>query len=229
MTIAISEHLPAIVWILIEYGYNVDKRFQWGETPLEMAIRTHSTECAMVLLRWGCRLTLKDKKKPSYFTMACVEGLTPVIKLLVDLNPSFLQVEWLRNNKQLPLALYKQPELCEWLQEESENVRSLSQLCNAKIVRYLGKYCFKKLDKLPLPDKLKEPMKFNKYFTGKIVERKYREKSLFTKECPFDCDSNCKRPQCPEIEFSDSGSEFEGYTDSDSDENDRNEQSHNNT
>jgi hypothetical protein len=217
MTLAISEHLPAMVWILTQYGYNIDKRFQWGETPLEMAMRVHSEECAMVLLRWGCSLVLKDKTKPSYFHMACSEGLECVIRFLIDLNPHFMHEGWLKSG-QIPLALYKREELYKWLVNESTQVKPLVKLCNAKIVRLLGRFSLKKLDKLPIPDTLKEPMRFEHYFKGKFVERKYREKTLYSNDCPFDCSYLCVRQQCPDIEFSDSGSEYEGYTDSETED-----------
>ena len=202
-----------MVEILMEYGYSIDRRYQWGETPLEMALRVHAEECALVMLNWGCSWKQKSSKKNSYFYMACHEGLCTITRYLIEVNPHFLQETWLKEGQQ-PVAMYKKQQFYEWLSEISSHPFSLKDLCRARILRALGKYPMTKVEKLPLPESIQESLKLRKYFTGKQTERKYRKKSLFTKECPFDCIPICLRPQCPDIEFSDSASEFEGYTES---------------
>ena len=215
MTIAISEDLPIMVRLLIEFGYRIDKRFDWGETPLEMASRMHAEDCALTMVVWGASLKQKNRKNPSFFTMACEEGLLRLLRLLVDVNPLFLNEKWVQRRK-IPLALYREEETCEWIFERASNPFSLKHLCFAKIFRSIGKWPIANVDKLPLPQQLREPMKFQQYFTGPLIEKKYQEKTIYTRECPFDCQAICDlAPQCHPIEFSDSGSEYELDIDSD--------------
>ena len=200
MTVAIARHLPAMCRLLIEFGYRMNGRFSWGETCLEMAIRYHSQYCAMTLIHWGCSVTRKSSV--SYFTLAANEGLTELIKFLAELYPHFLGEEWVRQ-KQPPLALYRVPEFYTWLFQLAESPRSLQVLCRAKIFRYLGKYPCNKVDKIPLPPSLKEPLFFKQYFPDKV----YFHKTLDKGECPFDCLSSCMNEQCPRLDFSDSASD----------------------
>lgn len=218
MTVAVSEDLPLMVRLLIEFGYRIDKRFDWGETPLEMASRRHAEDCALIMVVWGASLKLKDRKKPSYFTLACEEGMLRLLRLLIDLNPLFLNERWVQQRR-IPLALYRQPQTVDYIFQAASQPRPLTALCYAKIFRSIGKWPIANVDKLPLPAKLREPMKFEQYFTGRLVGRQYTRKTLDTRECPYDCGVHCDRyPQCPVIEFSDSGSEFELDVDSGPDE-----------
>ena len=57
LTIAIEHHNAAMVKILIEHGYKLDRPYRWGEMPIQQAIALHSQECAMTLAYWGCDLT----------------------------------------------------------------------------------------------------------------------------------------------------------------------------
>ena len=42
MTVAIEQHNALSVRMLIQHGYNMNKRFKWGETPLDMCLRCGS-------------------------------------------------------------------------------------------------------------------------------------------------------------------------------------------
>ena len=209
LTVAIREDMPLMVRLLIEFGYRLDKRFEWGETPLEMAIRLHHEDCALTMVIWGASLKQKDRKKPSFFTLACSEGLHRLIQLLIDLKPDFLNEKWVLNRK-VPLAMYRDPCVAEEIFSLAKQPRSLRQWCISKIFRYIGKWPVANVDKLPLPVDIRNEMKFEKYFSVPLVERKYVKRDVFARDCPYDCAVVCDRaPQCPVIEFSDSGSEFE--------------------
>ena len=201
MTIAIEQHNPLMCKILIEFGYKMDVKFKWGETPLEMAIKFHSEECALTLVQWGCSIA-SQKDKPSYFYMAASEGLTDLIKLLIELHPYFLNEEWVKAKK-LPLALYQKENFCNWLYEAARNARSLQALCRAKIYQYLGKYPCSKITRLPLPSKLQLQLTHAYLVQNKM----YSGKTLYTEECPFDCPSSCFKMQCPVLDFDSSDSD----------------------
>lgn len=209
MTIAIREDLPLMVRLLIEFGYRIDKRFEWGETPLEMAIRLHNEDCALIIVVWGANLKQRDRKRPSFFSLACSEGLHRLRSLLIDLKPDFLNEKWVLN-RQVPLAMYHDQETAEEIFDMAKQPRSLRDWCISKIFRSIGKWPVANVDKLPLPADVRNEMKFEKYFRGALVERKYVKRDVFARDCPYDCAVVCDRaPQCPVLDFSDSGSEFE--------------------
>ena len=216
MTLAISHHLPLMAKLLIEFGFKLDRAFEWKELPLEMAIRVHSEECAMTLVHWGCDIRRNPKRLPklhipawlkakeSFFKMAADEGLTNLMKLMIELNPQFLQEDWMVANK-APLALYTKPEFFTWLFEMRKNPPRLTQICKAWIFYHVGSYPSHRIKKLPVPEKLKSSLEFTYHFP----EKWYCRKTLEANECPFECTSLCLNAQCPELDFSDSGSEFD--------------------
>ena len=207
MTVAIEHQNPAMVKMLIEYGYKMNKRYQWKETPLSQAINLHSEECAMTLVHQGC--TLKKKKGHSYFYMAVDEKLIRLVKFMAAVNPNFLQEKWVKNNE-WPVSIYHRPDMIEWLAKESQQVRKLRQLCRAKIFTYLGKYGPYKLDKLKLPEELKDYVAYNSH----VKEDFFKQHPLnVTGECPIDCPAICTRKYCPPIEVSSSESDSEEIDD----------------
>ena len=131
-----------------------------------------------------------------------------LMKLMIDVHPRFLQEDWVVANV-TPLALYRKPRFCSWMFELRKNPPSLSQLVKSWIFYYMGTYPPHKVKKLQLPDKLKTFLEFTEHFPAKM----YRRRTLNSDDCPFDCTSLCLNQQCPEIDISDSGSEFEGSGD----------------
>ena len=209
MTIAIRENLPLMTRLLIEFGYRIDKRFDWGETPLEMAIRLHHEDCALIMVVWGASLKQKDRKKPSFFNLACSENMQRLLRLLLELKPEYLNEQWVQQ-RHIPLALNREPETVDYIFKMAAQPRSLRSWCIAKIFRYIGKWPVANVDKLPLPQSIRNEMKFPQYFKGALIERKYVKQDVYARDCPYDCAVVCDRaPQCPILDFSDSGSEFE--------------------
>ena len=120
------------------------------------------------------------------------EGLLRLCKLLLEIFPYFIYEDWVRN-KDIPVALNKHTEFCEWLFSLSKDPRSLLHICKSKIFKCLGKFACLKVDKLPLPKMLIESLKYNHHFH----ERMYKPITLETDECPFDCSPRCRRHNCP--------------------------------
>nr|KAG5712963.1 hypothetical protein BaRGS_021757 [Batillaria attramentaria] len=88
MTLAIEHHNPAMVRILIEYGYKIDRPYSLSETPPS---------------------SRGKKRRPfSAFYLAVNERLMSLARLLIDLRPGFLREEWLWQ-KDWPMALYRRP------------------------------------------------------------------------------------------------------------------------
>ncbi|XP_045192403.2 putative ankyrin repeat protein RF_0381 isoform X2 [Mercenaria mercenaria] len=208
MTVAIEHHNPAMVRLLIQYGYKMDKRYAWKETPLSQAINIHSEECAMTLVHQGCEL--KKKRGHSYFMMAVDEKLMKFAKFMAAVQPQVLQEDWVKTRK-WPVSIYHRPDIIRWLEQESDKVRSLRQLCRGRIFRLLGKYPSNKLKKLNLTEALSEYVSY----TSHVKEEFYNQKLLdLTGECPIECPAICTRKYCPPIEFS-SSSESDSSIDDD--------------
>lgn len=220
MTVAIEHHNPAMVKLLIEYGYKMDKRYAWKETPLSQAINLHSEECAMTLIQQGCEL--KKKRGHSYFLMAVDEKLMRLAKFMAAVQPQCLQEDWVKTKK-WPVSIYHRPDIIKWLEQESDKVRSLRQLCRGRIFRLLGKYPPNKVKKLKLPEALADYVSYNTH----VKEEFFNQKSLNVKgECPIDCPAICTRKYCPPIEFS-SSSESESSIDDDEIESNHADSQHN--
>lgn len=197
MTIAIHQSNAAMCRLLIQYGYKMDKKYSWKETPLEQSIKIYSEECAMTIVHWGGNLARKSE--PSYFYMAVNENLMKLAKFLAAVQPKFLGEEWIQERR-WPLSTYFRPDIHQWIVERSRKPYTLKQLCRARIFRQLGKYTLNKIDKLPIPDDLKQYLKYKEF----IKEKFYKAKNLNLDECPLDCEAWCGNRLCPPIEISDS-------------------------
>ncbi len=166
----------------------------------------------MTLVHWGCsrqppKSKHKSKRKTeqtdSYFTVAAKEGLIMLMKLMLDIDPGCLHEQWVVARSP-PLALYRRPDVCSWLWEEAQRVRTLQECARSTIWKALRTYQCERIYQLPIPDKLKHFTSLNCYFPDEI----YCKKNLDKLECPFDCLSACPQGQCPRLDFS-SGSEYE--------------------
>ena len=178
----------------------------WGETPLEQAIKIHSLESALTLLHWGCSLKRK-RKLPSFFYMAAKEKQWAVVKFLIHLWPHYLQEAWILR-QQWPVSLYRREDVRLYLLEARRQVWTLKELCRARVFRLVGKYAPVKVDKLPLPNALKDYLKFDEFVEDSFYEKIPLDKA----DCPFDCPAVCPKRDCPDLDISissDSGSEFE--------------------
>ncbi|XP_052815245.1 putative ankyrin repeat protein RF_0381 isoform X2 [Mya arenaria] len=208
MTVAIEHRNPAMVKLLVEYGYKMNKRYKWKETPLSQAINLHSEEAAMTLIQLGCELT--KKRGQSYFYMAVDEKLMRLVKFMAAVQPMFLQEPWLRG-REWPVSIYHRPDIIKWLEQESEKVRSLRQLCRGKIFRLLGKYPASKMKKLKLPEEMLVYCSYKSHVKDEFFNQ---EPLNVNGECPIDCPAICARKYCPPIEFS-SSSESDSSIDDD--------------
>lgn len=149
----------------------------------------------------------RKKKQRSYFHLALNEKQWLVVRFLIHLNPNYLQEEWLWNDK-WPVSIYRRPDVREFLKESAKTAWTLKQLCRSKVFGLVGKYAPIKMDKLPLPETLKDYLKFNEH----VKEQFYTKKPLDTVDCPFDCFAICPLRRCPDLDISvssDTDSEFE--------------------
>ena len=132
--------------------------------------------------------------------------MTDVMKFLVNVRPIECFGERWIWQKKWPLSIYRRLDVIAWLEKEAATPRTLKSLCRAEIFSLLGERPSSKCDNLPLPNNLKEFLKFTEF----VPESLYEEKPVDNVECPFDCKWTCRSPQCPKLDISSSSeSEFE--------------------
>ena len=122
--------------------------------------------CCILLLKQGYYPTLGSEKgfilDISCFHLAAMNYHSSLMRLLVAINPHFLQEKWLIN-QHFPIC-YKERlhgDFFHWLFEIRKQPPDLTQLCKSRILSQLDFYYLRegKIDKLPLPNSLREFLK----------------------------------------------------------------------
>ena len=152
--VAIQCREPKILSFLLEYCNKTDM-----EIPLPLIFReavtvAGSEECAIIALKLGYypeSIVWTDK---TYLQMAAERGSVKLMSVLVELNPQFLQEDWLTQN-QLPEYLIIHPEFVDWLIGHRKQPPCLQKLCRSVILSQLVVYYIPKVGELPLPRLLK--------------------------------------------------------------------------
>ena len=119
------------------------------------AIKESSEDCAIMFLEEGIYPQSNLPQTSSLFHIAAEKGQRKVMNLLAELNPQFLQEEWLIQKK-VPMELCKYKSYISWLIEYRKQVPSLQKLCKSSILSQLGSYYKPKIPQLPLPKSLKK-------------------------------------------------------------------------
>ena len=144
---------PHTLQTLLEYFENVALKVPLG--ALFTLGFDNSEECTVVILRHGFypvpnRMMLNC----SYFHESAIYGLIKVMCLLVELNPQYMQEEWLVNQEYIH-ALAKHPTFTSWLNEYRKHPPTLTKMCRSTVLAQLGSYFTANVKYLPLPSALK--------------------------------------------------------------------------
>ena len=147
-----------ILKLLLEYRLCPNIRFPL-ETVLDFAIDKHSECCAVTTLEQGYypKKGTKHNLYRSFFYKSAKNGLVKLMSVLVELNPQFLQEDWLIR-KVYFRALEPHQNYMSWLNEYRKQVPSLSNLCKSAILAQLSahdEYYTVNVNVLPLPKYLK--------------------------------------------------------------------------
>ena len=122
--------------------------------------------CSILLLQQGYYPTLGSEEAfnldISCFRLAAIYYYSRLMRLLVAINPHFLQEKWLIN-QHFPIR-YKERlhgDFFHWLFEIRKQHPDLAQLCKSRIQAQLDFYYLRqgKIDELPLPNSLKAFLK----------------------------------------------------------------------
>ena len=129
--------------------------------PLESlfirCVELESEECAILMLQQG-HYPRQSSSDMSLFHKSAMCGLNKLMGFLVELNPRFMQEEWL-TQKLLPPQTAQHVEFASWLNEYRKQPASLIKLCKSSILAQLDTYYMLKIDELPLPKALKALLK----------------------------------------------------------------------
>ena len=151
--VAVYERQPEMLSFLLEYCKKADV-----ELPLPLiaydATIAGSEECAITALKKGYYPDSIAIPEGTFFQMAADKGLVKLVSVLVELNPHFLQEDWLILN-QLPEKLIAHPDFCDWLVGYRKQPPCLQKLCRSLILSQLVVYYIPKVGELPLPRFLK--------------------------------------------------------------------------
>jgi hypothetical protein len=146
MTLAILCDDPYSIKILIEHGYPITRSYSWNEYPFEQAIKIHAEGSAMMIAHLGCELKIRQINRLSNpLTMAANEGLINLMFLLINMQPQWINQQWIRK-RQYPNALYRLKDVQNDLQRMLTNPFRLKQLCRAKISQTIGKFYTEKIN-----------------------------------------------------------------------------------
>ena len=125
--------------------------------PLESlfirCVELESEECAILILQQG-HYPRQSSSDMSLFHKLAMCGLHNLMGFLVELNPQFMQEEWL-TQKLLPPQTAQHVEFASWLNEYRKQPASLIKLCRSSILAQLDTYYMLAIDELPLPKALK--------------------------------------------------------------------------
>ena len=131
-------------------------------------------DCLVVLLRWGfnnittIKLSARSHKafRQSLFRETAVELCLKSMALIVALYPQCLQEEWFVDDdipeelRQLSRQSEQVANFLDNLHEERKSPPRLEHICRARILTQLGYNPHAKVEKMPLPRKLKDFVKF---------------------------------------------------------------------
>ena len=146
---------PEMLSFLLEYCNKTDMEIPFV-IPLifHEAVHEGSDECAIIALKEGYYPASLVQTDKTYLQVAADIGSVKLMSVLVELNPHFLQEDWLVQN-QLPECVKIHPEFVDWFTGYRKQPPSLQKLCRSVILSQLVIYCIPKVEELPLPRLLK--------------------------------------------------------------------------
>ena len=152
---AINFSLPDKLEVLLNHCRKTSLR-----TPLaflfKWAIKIRREECAAIILQQGYYPILNVvKPDTSYFEEAARRGQVRVVSLMVELNPHFMQENWLVTNCIPDELERKHANFVSWLVEYRKQPPALLKLCKSSILAQLDTPYTPKIKELPLPKILK--------------------------------------------------------------------------
>ena len=140
---------------LLEYCNKIDMKVPLSSLFYYAATYAGSEQCAIIALKQGYYPHhLIAWPHGTWFQMVADTGSLRLMSVLVELNPHFLQEDWLIQH-QFPDKVTEQPNFVDWLVGLRKQPPCLQKLCRSVILSQLVTYCIPKVGELPLPRLLK--------------------------------------------------------------------------
>ena len=150
---------PHFLQLLLHYA---DKRKMHVSLEIlcNKAIQYNSEECAIFTLQQGyyARSLADFSSNKSCFHKAADRGLTKLMSFMLELNPCFMQEDWLVN-EDFPVRLHERSDFVSWLADQRKDPSSLVKLCRSRLLAQLDTYYTRKVAELLLPNSLKTFLK----------------------------------------------------------------------
>jgi len=163
--IAVRERAVELVQLLIDNGANLNAGDRRNQCPLYLATKyLGRTEIAKKLIRHGCKLDPTDLDGRGAVYWAIANNQTDVFKMLIyaGAHVNRKDRDYMTNNRSMPVGLRQNENLIEWIKNELHNPPSLFR-STAQTIRHRlgeqGKSIWPLIDRLPLPEKMKEQLK----------------------------------------------------------------------
>ncbi|XP_077977399.1 ankyrin repeat and SOCS box protein 11-like [Glandiceps talaboti] len=137
--------------LLLQNGAEVNSQCKHGTTALH-AVAGLYPDCTLLLIKKGANIDTEDNWGVTPMYIAACNGQLDCIRILVLAGANFTY----RNRKTglLPKQLAKHTDFLKWLKEQSQNPRSLKELCRKSIRRMLGHKYLGAVDGLDIPKAL---------------------------------------------------------------------------
>ena len=155
MRLALSSKIPEYVHLFMKHGYRF-RNYPSPQNPsmyrdeLCDAIEAKAEDCCVALLEWGFNVKANDFP---YFRVAVGKGMNELVRVLIQLNPQFLQENWLirgwvsddsdsddsysDDSDSEDSYVYDSNYLLHKLQKERKQPTSLQGLCKATVLQNL--------------------------------------------------------------------------------------------
>ena len=152
--VAIASQCPRTTQILLAHSVKINVHVPLG-LLFKLGFKYGSEKCLMVILRQGYHpMQQEAKERHSFFCIAARFGLIKLICLLLELNPQYMQEEWLLK-EDYPYRLTQHSDFISWLSEYRKHPLSLVKMCKSTILAQLGSYYTTQVKQLPLPSALR--------------------------------------------------------------------------
>ncbi|XP_055955079.1 ankyrin repeat and SOCS box protein 16 isoform X3 [Patella vulgata] len=162
---AVSRQAESLVALFLSHGVNVNITFASRVTAILLATAKGDLPCIKQLLYYNTKLDMKGnvyrkREHVEYFfdsmEFAVDDGKFDLVKLFYDVGYNLSNLKYLFGKGNIPKALLDNPEMHEWLKLSSGSPRSLLDISIKNVREFLGLMPCEKVEKLPIPTKLKD-------------------------------------------------------------------------
>ena len=163
--VAACSNNTALTEILIENGCDMNETSTRHWAPLHAAAARNHEQTLETLVKHGCCVNMKDRDGLNAMAHCIRNENIKCIRLLIQCGCR-IDMDMINSNESLRSQLVKYPIIEEILSEELTRVKSLKELSRLTISSCLKQRLLAKVNKLPLPQVLKDFISMKEVFGG---------------------------------------------------------------